>query len=59
MKKDWAEQKHYVWPSLLIHKTDIINSAFGFASAPVSLKKILCARELPCWIEIMNIQSIH
>ena len=23
------------------------------------IKKILCARELPGWIEIMNIQSIH
>ena len=37
----------------------IINSAFGFASSPASLKKILCARELPGWIEITNIQSIH
>ena len=25
----------------------------------LSHKKILCARELPGWIEIMNIQSIH
>ena len=39
---------------------DIINNALGFASSPpVSLKWILCARELPGWIEVMNIQYIH
>ena len=40
-----------------MHKTDI--NAAGFASSPVSLKWILGARELPGWIDIMNIQYIH
>ena len=34
---------------------DIINNTLGFASSPVSLKWILCARELPGWSEVMNI----
>ena len=53
------ERAEYQVIVLLIHKTDTINSAFGFASSLVPLKKILCAIELPGWIEIMNIQSIH
>ena len=42
-----------------MHKTNIINNALGFASSPVILKWIFCARELPRWIEITNIQYMH
>ena len=35
-------------------KTDIIKNALGCL-----IKNNLCARELPGWIEIMNIQSTH
>ena len=37
-----------------MHKTDIIKNALGCL-----IKKNLCARELPGWIEIMNIQHLH
>ena len=38
-----------------MHKTDIIKNALGC----LIKKNNLCARELPGWIEIMNIQSTH
>ena len=41
-----------------MHKTDIIKNALGCLIWKKK-KNNLCARELPGWIEIMNIQSTH
>ena len=38
-----------------MHKTNIIKNALGC----LIKKNNLCARELPGWVEIINIQSTH
>ena len=38
-----------------MHKTDMIKNALGC----LIKKNYLCARELPGWIEIMNIHHLH
>ena len=64
MKRDWAEPQYdvervdYQVFCLLMHKTDIIKSTLG-CIIKKNQKNYLCTRELPGWIEIMNIKHLH
>ena len=58
MKRDWAEPQYYVETvdyQVIDIITDIIKNALGC----LIKKNNLCARELPGWIKIMNIQHLH